>query len=70
METLRTQTTAKKLKKVLVLAHENSSHEAMVLVIDASGQAGIKEVSVADVQKKGGVSPAPSGAPPRVIRRN
>ena len=57
------------VKRVLILAHENASNEALVLVIDASGQAGIKDVSVAEIQPAG-VSPAPAGGTPPVIKRN
>lgn len=69
VERLKAESTRKKLKKVLIMAHENSSHEATVLVIDAAGQAGIRDVGIADIKPQGGAVAPPTGGTPRVIRR-
>ncbi len=49
VETLRKLTRDTKKQRVLILAHELASHEAVVLAIDSCGQAGLKDVSLADV---------------------
>jgi biopolymer transport protein ExbD len=69
VETLKLQSSQRKLKKVLVMAHENSSHEAVVLVIDAAGQAGIRDVGVADIKPRSGAVAPPAAGTRRVIRR-
>jgi biopolymer transport protein ExbD len=56
-------------KKLLVVPHETTSHEALVLVVDAAVQAGLVEVSLADiVAPPASGAPPPSAAPPRIIR--
>jgi len=53
-----------KKTRVLVLAHELASHEAVVTVIDSCGQAGLKDVSLADITSQ----PLPTGSS-NVIQR-
>lgn len=64
---LKQQARDTKKTRVLVLAHELASHEAVVLAIDSCGQAGLRDVSLADVT--GQPLPA-SGGGSAVIRRD
>jgi len=50
VDTLRQTSQAETKSKMLVLPHDLASHEAVVLAIDSSAQAGITEVAIADIQ--------------------
>ncbi|MCA9069141.1 MAG: biopolymer transporter ExbD, partial [Planctomycetaceae bacterium] len=54
-------------RKILILAHEKASHQAVVMTIDAAGRAGITDVSLADFQVPQSTGPATPG---RIIRSN
>lgn len=54
-------------RKLLILAHEKASHQAVVMAIDAAGRAGITDVSLADFQVPQSSGPA---SPGRIIRSN
>ena len=49
VDTLREKSQAETKSKLLILPHDSASHEAVVLAIDSSAQAGITEISIADI---------------------
>jgi len=50
VDTLREKSQAETKSKLLILPHDSASHEAVVLAIDSSAQAGITEIAIADIQ--------------------